>query len=252
MKLKLCLHERNSSVEETTLPPPVEHQSNEEINPNSVDWDAADPSCTKPRWSKTHIYSYGCLLSCYRVTVQQMPIVAIRTHAAQGSHDTLTGTPYHCLHYRFGFCGEDAGYCYPLEGCILRGVEIEGGDLTASEGGGGVDVERGQLDGCAYICEENSLCGWYTYDKSANKCFLKGSRGFLSNKTDTANIVSGATAADGCNFNPRVEGTADAPGRPAARRPNRRRRRRRCRFPFVRRGRRCIHYCQVLYKNKSN
>ena len=127
-------------------------------------------------------------------------------------------------------------------------MEIEGGDLTAAEGGGGVDVEGGQLDGCAYICEENSLCGWYTYDKGANKCFLKGTRGFLSNKTDTANIISGATSEDGCTFNPREEGlpdTARQPGRPAARQPGRRRRRRRCQYPFMRRGRRCIHYCQV-------
>merc|ERR1719431_2335501 len=81
---------------------------------------------------------------------------------------------------------------------------------------------------------------------TANKCYLKGTRGYLSNKTDTANIVSGATAEDGCTFNPREEGLpARADGRPAASRPGRRRRRRRCRFPFVRRGRRCIHYCQA-------
>jgi len=140
---------------------------------------------------------------------------------------------------RFGFCGEDAGYCYPIEGCILRGVEIEGGDLSAADGGGGVNVDRGQLDGCAYICEENSLCGWYTYDKSSNLCYLKGSRGFLSNKTQTATIISGSTQSSGCTFNPRVEGS------PAAARPGGRRRRRRCRFPFRRYGNRCVHYCRL-------
>ena len=145
---------------------------------------------------------------------------------------------------RFGFCGEDAGYCYPIEGCILRGVEIEGGDLSAAEGGGGVDVERGQLDGCAYICEENSQCGWYTYDKSSNKCFLKGTRGYLSNGTQTATIISGSTQSGGCTFNPREE---DA----AKRQPARRRRRRRCQYPYQQYGNRCIHYCQVkIMKNE--
>ena len=180
---------------------------------------------------------------CFRVTARLTKTVGSRILAAPG-HTQEFSLLYLSL-LRFGFCGEDGGYCYPLEGCILRGVEIDGGDLTAAEGGGGVDVERGQLDGCAYICEENSLCGWYTYDKTANKCYLKGTRGYLSNKTDTANIVSGATAEDGCTFNPREEGLpARADGRPAARRPGRRRRRR-CQYPFVRRGRRCIHYCQV-------
>jgi len=140
---------------------------------------------------------------------------------------------------RFGFCGEDAGYCYPIEGCLLRGVEIDGGDLTSAEGGGGVNVERGQIDGCAFICEENSQCGWYTYDKSSNQCFLKGTRGFLSNGTQTGTIISGSTQSGGCVFNPREE------GQPNRETTNRRRPRQRCRYPYRRYGNRCLHYCQM-------
>ena len=105
--------------------------------------------------------------------------------------------------YRFGYCGEDAGYCYPVQGCVLRGVDIEGGDLSPAEGGGGVLVERGQLDGCAFACEENNLCGWYTYDKRSNKCYLKGTRGYLNNGTQTATIISGSTQSAGCVFTQR-------------------------------------------------
>ena len=176
----------------------------------------------------------------FRVIARLMLTVEIKTPAAPGDFNKTNIFSFNNFQ-RFGFCGEDAGYCYPIEGCILRGVEIDGGDLTVAEGGGGVNVDRGQLDGCAYICEENSLCGWYTYDKTSNQCFLKGTRGFLSNKTQTATIISGSTQSGGCTFNPREEGTAAAsPNNPA-----RRRRRRRCRFPYRRYGRRCIHYCQV-------
>ena len=171
-------------------------------------------------------------------------IVEIKIHAVQGEGDVYLSLSFYDGFYRFGFCGEDEGYCYPIEGCILRGVEIDGGDLTVAEGGGGVNVERGQLDGCAFICEDNSLCGWYTYDKSSNQCFLKGTRGFLSNKTQTATIISGSTQSGGCVFNPREEGLPNSQPN-NNRRPAGRRRRQRCRFPYRRYGNRCIHYCQV-------
>ena len=48
-------------------------------------------------------------------------------------------------------------------------MDINGGDMSEEEGGGGVDVEKGDLDGCAYIYEENIRCGCFTYDKESNR-----------------------------------------------------------------------------------
>ena len=59
---------------------------------------------------------------------------------------------------RFGYCGDEEGYCYARDGCELRGIRIRGGDLSRADGGGGVIVDKGDLDGCAYLCEENSRC----------------------------------------------------------------------------------------------
>ena len=112
--------------------------------------------------------------------------------------------------FRFGYCGEDAGYCYPVQGCLLRGVEIQGGDLTTEEGGGGVHIEKGELDGCAFLCEENVLCGWYTYDKRIHKCFLKGERGIFTNSSQTSSLVSGSTQSGGCIITPREEPRAQS------------------------------------------
>jgi len=121
---------------------------------------------------------------------------------------------------RYGFCGEDEGYCYPIDGCLLRGIEIQGGDLPRAEGGDGVTVDRGDLDGCAFICEENSRCKWYTYDKQSNLCYLKYARGYLVNATDSSRVISGSTETGGCV----MEGG--------------------CQEPYRRAGSRCIHYCQ--------
>ena len=66
---------------------------------------------------------------------------------------------------RYGFSEEDEGYCYHLEGCLLLGIETQVGYLRPPEGGGVVTVYVGDMDGFSLICEENSRCQWYTFDK---------------------------------------------------------------------------------------
>ena len=85
-------------------------------------------------------------------------------------------------------------------------------------------VDRGDLDGCAFICEENSLCKWYTYDKQSNLCYLKYARGYLVNSTDSNPVISGSTQSDGCVYAGAIGG---------------------CQDPYSRVGSRCLHYCQV-------
>ena len=48
--------------------------------------------------------------------------------------------------------------------------------MEPEESGGGVEVEKGDLDGCALLCEEKIRCGWFSYDKSSNLCYLKFAR----------------------------------------------------------------------------
>ena len=88
---------------------------------------------------------------------------------------------------------------------MLRGVRIEGGDLSPAEGGGGVHVNVGQLDGCAFSCEENVLCGWFTYDRRINKCYLKEKGGYFTNDTQTVSLISGSTKPSGCSLAQREE-----------------------------------------------
>ena len=128
---------------------------------------------------------------------------------------------------RYGFCGEDGGYCYPATGCLIRGKEILGGDLPEGEGGGGVVVDKGDLDGCAALCEDNRQCRWYTYQKKENVCYLKHAGGYVVNGTDPSQVISGSTMADGCEY----DGG--------------------CQVPYRRAGHRCFHYCQVRIGDNS-
>ena len=93
--------------------------------------------------------------------------------------------------------------------------------MSEEEGGGGVDVEKGDLDGCAYICEENIRCGWFTYDKESNRCYLKFARGYFRNVTGTRQVISGSTQSGGC--------VLDAP----------------CKEPYRKVGDRCVNYAEV-------
>ena len=100
-------------------------------------------------------------------------IVEIKIHAVQGEGDVYLLLSFYDGFYRFGFCGEDEGYCYPIEGCILRGVEIDGGDLTVAEGGGGVNVERGQLvDVPSYVRTTAYVDGTHM-TRAATNAFLR-------------------------------------------------------------------------------
>ena len=93
--------------------------------------------------------------------------------------------------------------------------------MSEEEGGGGVDVEKGDVDGCAYICEETIGCGWYTYDKESNRCYLKHARGYFREVTS---LVSGSTQSGGC--------VLDAP----------------CKEPYRKNGDRCMKYAEVSLK----
>ena len=123
--------------------------------------------------------------------------------------------------FRFGYCGEGPGYCEPVDGCLLQGLDIIGGDMSKEEGGEGVSVEKGDLDGCAYVCEEKIRCGWYSYDKGSNLCYLKFARGYFRNVTGTKNVISGSTQSGGC--------VLDAP----------------CKAPYTKVGDRCVNYAEV-------
>ena len=123
--------------------------------------------------------------------------------------------------FRFGYCGAGAGYCEPVDGCVLQGMDIIGGDMEEEEGGGGVNVEKGDLDGCAFRCEEKIRCGWYSYDKGSNLCYLKFARGYFRNVTGTKDIISGSTQSGGC--------VLEAP----------------CKAPYTKVGDRCVNYAEV-------
>ena len=100
---------------------------------------------------------------------------------------------------RFGYCGQDEGYCYPRDGCLMRGIRLLGGDLPAPEGGGGVLVDIGELDGCAYLLEQNSRGQYFSYDPESNLCYLKAERGRLVNDTESSRYTSGSQLIGGCN-----------------------------------------------------
>ena len=96
--------------------------------------------------------------------------------------------------------------------------------MSEEEGGGGVNVEKGDQDGCAYICEERDIrCRWYTYDKETNLCYLKYARGYFRNVTETRKVVSGSTKSGGCIL--------DAP----------------CKEPYRKLGDRCLNYAEVRF-----
>ena len=84
----------------------------------------------------------------------------------------------------------------------MRGISLLGGDLPVPEGGGGVLVEVGELDGCAYMCEQNSRGQYFTYDQSTNLCYLKSERGRLVNRTEYERYTSGSPIAGGCVYGP--------------------------------------------------
>eukprot|EP00090_Calanus_glacialis_P036395 TRINITY_DN62152_c0_g1_i1.p1 TRINITY_DN62152_c0_g1~~TRINITY_DN62152_c0_g1_i1.p1 ORF type:complete len:622 (+),score=103.65 TRINITY_DN62152_c0_g1_i1:196-1866(+) len=92
--------------------------------------------------------------------------------------------------------------------------------MSKEEGGEGVSVEKGDLDGCAYVCEEKIRCGWYSYDKGSNLCYLKFARGYFRNVTGTKNVISGSTQSGGC--------VLDAP----------------CKAPYTKVGDRCVNYAE--------
>ena len=87
---------------------------------------------------------------------------------------------------------------------MLRGIRLRGGDLPSEEGGGGVSVDKGELDGCAFLCEQNSRGQYYTYDKQSNLCYLKYERGQLVNVTESSRFTSGSTLAGGCAYDASV------------------------------------------------
>ena len=60
-----------------------------------------------------------------------------------------------------------------------------------------MSVDKGDLDGCSFLCEENSQCKWYTYDNENNQCYLKSSRGQLVKLADGRRYSSGSILDDG-------------------------------------------------------
>ena len=84
----------------------------------------------------------------------------------------------------------------------MRGIRLLGGDLPAPEGGGGVLVDIGELDGCAYLTEQNSRGQYFSYDPESNLCYVKSERGRLVNDTESSRYTSGSPLIDGCEYGP--------------------------------------------------
>ena len=82
----------------------------------------------------------------------------------------------------------------------MRGIRLLGGDLPELDGGGGVLVPVGELDGCAFLTEENSLGQYYSYDPDTNLCYVKAERGRLVNDSKSSQYTSGSPLLGGCDY----------------------------------------------------